>query len=234
MEFSLLDPLRSLVETGGPVVGLLLAVSVVALTLIVVKIAHFWRAGVGRHRRARNALAIWESGDKSAALAHAHEGVAPVSRLLAHGMRGLRQPGGDMTLIREDVERVAIEILASLRSGLRALDAIAQVAPLLGLFGTVLGMIEAFRALQAGGSNVDPAALAGGIWVALLTTAVGLGIAMPASLAVSWFEARIDSERVTMETLLTALFTRRPTEHAANVRVLPVATGEAGGPRNAN
>ncbi|MEZ5876347.1 MAG: MotA/TolQ/ExbB proton channel family protein [Tepidamorphaceae bacterium] len=72
------------------------------------------------------------------------------------------------------------------------------------------------------------------MWVALLTTAVGLGIAMPASLAVSWFEARIESERVTMETLLTALFTRRPTEHAANVRVLPVATGEAGGPRNAN
>ncbi|MEZ5876348.1 MAG: MotA/TolQ/ExbB proton channel family protein [Tepidamorphaceae bacterium] len=156
MEFSLLDPLRSLVETGGPVVGLLLAVSVVALTLIVVKIAHFWRAGVGRHRRARNALAIWESGDKSAALAHAHEGVAPVSRLLAHGMRGLRQPGGDMTLIREDVERVAIEILASLRSGLRALDAIAQVAPLLGLFGTVLGMIEAFRALQAGAPTSIP------------------------------------------------------------------------------
>ena len=145
-----------------------------------------------------------------------------------------RQPGGDLTLIREDVERVAIETLASLRSGLRALDAIAQIAPLLGLFGTVLGMIEAFRALQAGGSNVDPAALAGGIWVALLTTAVGLGIAMPATLAVSWFEARIDRERVAMETLLTALFTRRPTEHAANVRVLPVATGDTAGPRNAH
>jgi biopolymer transport protein ExbB len=54
---------------------------------------------------------------------------------------------------------------------------------LLGLFGTVLGMVEAFRQLELAGSQVDPAVLSGGIWQALLTTAVGLAVAIPAVLA---------------------------------------------------
>ena len=235
MGSDVLAAIVALVDAGGPVVGVLLAISVIALAVVVMKVWQFWRIGVGRHGCARAALDTWDHGDKAAALASAHDDGAPVSRLLAHGMRGLRRPGGDIALVREDVERVATEILAELRSGLRALDAIAQVAPLIGLFGTVLGMIEAFQALQAGGSSVDPAALAGGIWVALLTTAIGLGIAMPASLAVAWLEARIEKERVAMETVLTALFTRRPTDAAAQVSGLPRAVGEgAAGPRHAH
>ncbi len=83
--------------------------------------------------------------------------------------------------------------------GFRLLDAVVQVAPLLGLFGTVLGMIEAFQALQDAGSQVDPSILAGGIWVALLTTAVGLVVAMPTSAVLNWFEGRLDAERVLAE-----------------------------------
>ncbi|HSF64460.1 MAG TPA: MotA/TolQ/ExbB proton channel family protein [Paracoccaceae bacterium] len=83
---------------------------------------------------------------------------------------------------------------ARAETGLRFLDALTQVAPLLGLFGTVLGMIEAFQTLQAGGATVDPAQLAGGIWVALLTTAMGLGVAMPVSLFLTWAESGIARE----------------------------------------
>src|SRR5690606_10358075 len=93
--------------------------------------------------------------------------------------------------IEEEVQRIATERLHALQKGFRALDAVAQVAPLLGLFGTVLGMIEAFRQLQGAGSAVDPSLLAGGIWVALLTTAVGLAVAMPVSLVLTWFETRL-------------------------------------------
>ena len=71
----------------------------------------------------------------------------------------------------------------------------AQIAPLLGLFGTVLGMIDAFRALQSAGTAVDPTVLAGGIWVALLTTAAGLAVAMPTSLLLTWLESRTARER---------------------------------------
>jgi biopolymer transport protein ExbB len=86
--------------------------------------------------------------------------------------------------------------LARLERGFRLLDTVAQIAPLLGLFGTVLGMIDAFQSLQAGGSSVDPSLLAGGIWVALLTTAVGLAVAMPTSMVLAWLESRTARERV--------------------------------------
>jgi biopolymer transport protein ExbB len=88
---------------------------------------------------------------------------------------------------------------------MRLLDAIAQTAPLLGLFGTVLGMIEAFQTLQSAGATVDPSQLAGGIWVALLTTALGLGIAMPVSLFLSWVEGRIARETQIAAQMVEAL-----------------------------
>ena len=70
------------------------------------------------------------------------------------------------------------------------LEVIAITAPLIGLFGTVLGMIEAFKAMEMAGSQVNPAVLSGGIWKALLTTAVGLAVAIPANLMNTWFERR--------------------------------------------
>jgi biopolymer transport protein ExbB len=66
-------------------------------------------------------------------------------------------------------------------------------------------MIEAFRALQGAGTVVDPALLAGGIWVALLTTAVGLGVAMPTSLALTWFESRVARERLWLDGTLARI-----------------------------
>ena len=86
-----------------------------------------------------------------------------------------------------------------LEKGVRFLDNVTQFSPLLGLLGTVIGMIEAFQALQGAGSQVDPSALAGGIWVALLTTAAGLAVTMPTGMALSWFEDRIDAERLAAE-----------------------------------
>ncbi|WP_425319725.1 MotA/TolQ/ExbB proton channel family protein [Rhodovulum imhoffii] len=107
---------------------------------------------------------------------------------------------------REETTRVARALLAEARTGLRALEVIATVAPLLGLLGTVLGMIEAFRVLEASGARADPSALAGGIWEALLTTAAGMAVAIPAALALSWFESVIDRAGHEMEDLATRIF----------------------------
>ena len=108
---------------------------------------------------------------------------------------------------------------ARLERGFRYLDSVAQLAPLLGLFGTVLGMIEAFQALQDAGSQVDPSILAGGIWVALLTTAVGLVVAMPTSIVLNWFEARMDNERViagqAIQTVMSPQGVQRPVAEGA-------------------
>jgi biopolymer transport protein ExbB len=113
--------------------------------------------------------------------------------------------------------------LARLEGGFRLLDAISQTAPLLGLFGTVLGMIEAFQAMQGAGTAVDPSVLAGGIWVALLTTAVGLAVAIPTGLMLTWFEARVAAERQWLAGALARVRAPlRPAAPAAAARTAPL------------
>ena len=68
-------------------------------------------------------------------------------------------------------------------------------------------MIDAFQALQDSGSSADPAILAGGIWEALLTTAAGMAVAIPASMALSWFESVVDNVQADMEDAATRIFT---------------------------
>ncbi|MDD7910137.1 MotA/TolQ/ExbB proton channel family protein [Pseudovibrio exalbescens] len=207
-----LGPLVSLLEKGGSVVGLLLVLSLAASTLVVAKLIQFVRAGIGRHARAKTAVELWRKGymDDAYRMVALHR--SPVSDAAAHTMRGLRNPSLDKALIREDVERICLTHLNSLRSHFRALEMIAQIAPLLGLFGTVLGMINAFQAMADAGAQVNPADLASGIWVALLTTAVGLAVAIPSSVLLTFFESRVEREQAAMELVVTHLFTGAATE----------------------
>lgn len=193
----------SFLKLGGPVVAILLVLSVFALALVLLKIVQFQRERIGRHGKARRALHAWfhrNQGEARAALATAR---SPLEEALAAAMR-LGSAGAPRDAVEDEVGRIALARLHELQRGFRALDAIVQVAPLLGLFGTVLGMIEAFRELQAAGNAVDPSLLAGGIWVALLTTACGLAVAMPVSLMLTWFETRLENERVAIETMTSA------------------------------
>ncbi len=111
----------------------------------------------------------------------------------------------DGPAMREEISRVAAIQLARTRAGLRGLELIATIAPLIGLLGTVLGMVSAFQALEAAGSRADPSALAGGIWEALLTTAVGMAVAIPASAALTWFESVADRAQARIEDIVTRL-----------------------------
>ncbi|MEC7298586.1 MAG: MotA/TolQ/ExbB proton channel family protein [Pseudomonadota bacterium] len=192
----LIASLQNIAEVGGPVVMTLMAVSLVTLAVVIYKIWQFSAAGVGRHKALTQAITAWDAGDRpgaKAALEKSTSYLAPVVAL------ALDAEGRDDIAVASASERLEAEAeirFARLERGLRYLDNVAQLAPLLGLFGTVLGMIEAFQALQDAGSQVDPSVLAGGIWVALLTTAVGLVVAMPTSVALSWLEGRMDAERV--------------------------------------
>lgn len=182
--------LRNILALGGPVVALLILISVLTLALILYKIWQFRMSGVGRHKRLGQAMVAWDAGDRATAQARLEDSesyLVPVVRMAFAA-------DGPEAIDRVDAE--AEDRFARLERGLSTLDTVAQLAPLLGLFGTVLGMIEAFQKLQAAGNSVDPSLLAGGIWVALLTTAAGLAVAMPTSLILSWFEARMRRERV--------------------------------------
>ena len=202
---SVFDPILRVYELGGPVILLLILVSIGTLALILYKTWQYHGARVGRDDAIRETLAHWDAGQRGDALARitsSRHFLAPVVQL------GLEIAGEDAAKAR--LESEAERKLNRLEKGFRVLDTVAQLAPLLGLFGTVLGMIEAFQALQDGGSQVDPSALAGGIWVALLTTAAGLAVAMPTSIALSWFEARIDGERLRAEHAFSVLAAPAP------------------------
>jgi len=185
------NALREILALGGPVVAILIVMSVLTLAVTIYKLWQFAASGVGRHRVLSQALAAWDAGDRQAARAHLAKSRSYLAPLVSAAMDASDKPGLDQRLDAE-----AGLALAGLERGFRLLDTVAQLAPLLGLFGTVLGMIEAFQSLQTAGSSVDPSLLAGGIWVALVTTAVGLAVAMPTSMLLSWFESRTARERV--------------------------------------
>lgn len=214
----LLQPVLALIELGGPVVVLIAGLSVIALALLMLKLGQFLQARVGRPGRARAAVLHWSHGRRGDAWRAVNGATSAAEEAVAMAMRFAERPDGDKARIEEDIARVATERFHRLGRGLKALDSIAQIAPLLGLFGTVLGMIEAFQQLQSAGNAVDPSALAGGIWVALLTTATGLAVAMPVSLAVTYLEERLESERVAVETLPMAILL-----HGVSGPALPLA-----------
>jgi len=202
-----LASLGSLLQAGGPVVAILGALSVAALTIVLVKLWQFRSARIGDRATARRAVALYRAGRAPEALALAGRSRNPVAQVLAAAIRGCLRPDLSEAIVREEVMRLAAETLERLRTYLRPLEVIAGVAPLLGLFGTVLGMIGAFQQLQHAGSQVDPGLLAGGIWEALLTTAVGLAVAIPTVALLAWLERAVDRTESEMQSVLTQVFT---------------------------
>jgi biopolymer transport protein ExbB len=188
------DAILGFIDLGGWVVAVILGLSVVAGAVVLWKLVQFRALGVGRHGGLTAALDASDMGARTRAVALADAAPSHLGAVLALALR--------TGAARERLYALAEARLARLEAGFRLLDAVAQTAPLLGLFGTVLGMIDAFRAMQAAGQDVDPSVLAGGIWVALLTTAAGLAVAMPLTAVLSWFEARVAAERRLAEALI--------------------------------
>ena len=203
-------------DLGGPVVLVLIATSIATVAVIFYKLWQFLRAGVGRHKALREAVTAWDGGDRAAARAALGRSKSYLAPVIDMGFSG---QADDLDRLRSEAEAR----FARLERGFRFLDTVSQLAPLLGLFGTVLGMIQAFQALQEAGSQVDPSILAGGIWVALLTTAVGLAVAMPTSMVLSWFESRMDAERVIADHAILSVLHPQGRGGAAQSAEMPVA-----------
>ncbi|MGH0036711.1 MAG: MotA/TolQ/ExbB proton channel family protein [Myxococcota bacterium] len=217
---STLSLLTQLVERGGPVVVLLLALSVLALAIALLKLGQLARARLWSRAWIGAVVERARRGDAEGAQAALRSRVGPVARVLECAVAGRARTDRDEALLREEIESVAASELTRLGSNLRGLDTIASLAPLLGLLGTVLGMIRAFIRLEQAGSRVDPALLAGGIWEALLTTAVGLTVAIPTLAVLAWLESQVDRTRRHMEDAVTRILTAPATAPSG---------GEAGG-----
>jgi biopolymer transport protein ExbB len=189
---------------GGPSIWAIAALSVATLALILWKTWRYILIGAWSRKTSKRAVQMWESGRTTTALEIVSRRRGFRSRLTTAAMRARLNLPDDSA--REETGRIAKRLLGQASGGLRALELIATIAPLLGLLGTVLGMISAFQALQEAGSKADPALLAGGIWEALLTTAAGMAVAIPASAALTWFEAVIDALRQDFEDLSARIF----------------------------
>lgn len=120
---------------------------------------------------------------------------SPLGQILAAGLVSRQQ---DRATIKEAVEDTGRHVVHELERYLNALGTVAAISPLLGLLGTVTGMIRTFSALTAGGAG-DPAALAGGISEALITTEAGLMVAIPALIGYRYLRGRVDGLVVQME-----------------------------------
>ncbi|PRZ45784.1 MotA/TolQ/ExbB proton channel family protein [Tritonibacter scottomollicae] len=203
------DEAKTFLRDGGPSIWAIAALSVITLALILWKIWRLALIGAWSKGKARQAVAAYEAGDADRALTLVQGRRGVRSKVVAAALSAIKSMPDAHA--REETARVAKRELGSARSGLGALELISTIAPLLGLLGTVMGMIAAFQALQAAGSKADPSMLAGGIWEALLTTAAGMAVAIPASAALTWFESVIDRIRRDVEDGATRLFvTEKP------------------------
>lgn len=190
--------LLTLFADGGMMMYPLVICSLIGLGVVIAKAWTLWVA----HRSAVKVIEEVEEAAMQGRLEEAAEIAAstpgPAAAILLAGLRRIR----NLTLNKGELEQVisttgAIE-LSFLERGLVVLATIANVAPLMGFLGTVAGMILAFESIAAQG-DVDPATVAGGIKVALLTTAAGLTIAIPVNIGYNYFVSRIDKLVVNME-----------------------------------
>lgn len=184
--------------------GLLGVLSLYAISVGLFKLFQFGRLGVGRRKEAEKVLDDWLNGRVEDAIRTAGRRKSVLSRVLQAVFSGIQARPGDTSYAEELSRQTAIVELATLSERMRSLDMVVQAAPMLGLLGTVIGMIDAFSVLAVTDGAVDPTALASGIYVALTTTAAGLAIALIAFFIATWLEGRIDRERNMMEAVMSA------------------------------
>lgn len=183
--------------------------SVLAVTVAFFKTFQFSRMGVGRVSNAEKILNDWLGGKADKALQEAARRKSVLSRVLQAVFTGLRAKPDDQSFAEELGRQTAIVELSAMTSRMRLLETVVQAAPMLGLLGTVIGMIDAFSTLASAEGAVDPALLAGGIWTALTTTAAGLAIALVTFFVATWLEGRIETERQSIEALISAAINGR-------------------------
>ena len=114
----------------------------------------------------------------------------PISRMLEVGAQARKEPRWKL---EEKLTVHGQEEISELRKNLRGLEVIATISPLMGLLGTVVGMVKAFNKVAQYKGQVDPSLLAGGIWEALLTTAAGLALAIPVVIMLNYFERKVEA-----------------------------------------
>jgi len=190
--------LLSLFNDGGLMMYPLVLCSLLGVGVIIAKAWTLWVAHRDTHDVLERVGQLARSGDIDGAIDVAVATPGPTAAILLAGLRRIRDRKVQDGEVEQAVSTTGTIELGFLERGLVVLATVANVAPLMGFLGTVAGMILAFAAIEAAG-DVDPTLVAGGIKVALLTTAAGLVIAIPVNIGYNFFVTRIDTLIVDME-----------------------------------
>lgn len=200
--------LTELLEKGGIVMAIILLLSVYVVAVIAYKVFQFVQYHIHSHTLIHNIMLAMNAKRYPDALKIAAADTTPLARVIETALRAVfNRTLSEDKKIRQ-IENVGSRELRLFESHLRGLEMVAAVAPLLGLLGTVTGMVKAFAGIGDSGAQVDPSVLAGGIWEALLNTAAGLAVAIPALAAYYIMDGRIECIRATMKDAVSTIFTK--------------------------
>jgi biopolymer transport protein ExbB len=187
------------IQRGGPVMYVLLCLSIYGLAVILFKIYQFWQAGLfSRDHYIEKAVQEIREGDIQKASATLSTVKGPIARIMRVSLDCVANRDISQRSKEAEIARVGAADIRYLESHLRGLEMIANIGPLLGLLGTVMGMVTAFSKLEAAGARVDPSLFAGGIWEAFLSTVAGLIVAIPSIAAYYIIDSFIERVRATM------------------------------------
>ena len=184
-------------KAGWPIYPLLLC-SIIAVALMIERAIVLRRSKILPPSLLADVISLYKNKGVTNDAIDKLEGNSPLGRVLA---AGLRNDKSSRYIMKEAIEEAGGAVTHDMGRFIGALGTIASIAPLMGLFGTVVGMIEIFGAQSptGGGSGSNPAQLAHGISVALYNTGFGLIIAIPAMIAYRFFRSHVDSLVVDME-----------------------------------
>ena len=181
---------------GGVLVIPILLCSVFALAIFLERWIHFVRLGRQGRGLAEKVAAFVNNGNDEQAREMLNASNSPMGKVLGQALEVKDQNQETLEAI---IVHATEEEVRGMSRYLQALATIGNIAPLLGLFGTVVGMIKAFMVIQEMGGKVNAAVLAGGIWEAMLTTALGLAVALPTIIAHSYLVSKVNQSEARLQ-----------------------------------
>jgi biopolymer transport protein ExbB len=191
-----------MLKHGGPMMYLLLLVSAVAAVVFVERLLHYHRAQINSAEFLNGVRNVLKRENVVEAISICDATPGPVARLVKIAI--LNRDNGREG-VREALEEAGLLEVPRLENKLNLLATIAQIAPIMGLLGTVLGFMTVFSDIQAQGLNAHSPSLASGVWEALVCTAFGLAIAIPSYAAYNYLVSRVNSIVLDMEKASTEI-----------------------------
>jgi len=194
-----------LIQKGGPLMYLIVLCSIVALAVVIERLYHLHRAKIDSDKFMESISNTVKRNRIMDAVDLCEKTPGPIAHIIK---AGILKHDRSRHEIKEAIEDAGIYEVPRLEKNLGALATIAHISPLLGLLGTVTGMVRAFQIIQEKATSlhpVSPGDLAGGIWEALITTCAGLIVAIPTFVAYNYLVSRVKSFILEMERTATDL-----------------------------